>query len=277
MDRSASTLLPSSLLLAALAAAPGVASGLSLSNLALQNDSTADFSQTTNGFLEQGSTTLAVVSQSGTTFTTRLAAQSAADKDTGSGGFAEAIVDVDYTLTFDVDAGASEFWRLLVDTSRLGALTSIDDSLNEGNDFALASAGAVAGTVGGDTLDSGTLGLDAVNLAASTVNSNVEIDQSSLAELSGTGPASLSLGFTFELLTQSFDTSITGGAPANEGAARLGLAASLAGFPAGDYPGVGGRTASADGHFVGVQLVPEPGTGLLLALGMLGLAGRRRR
>lgn len=69
---------------------------------------------------------------------------------------------------------------------------------------------------------------------------------------------------------------------AQDGAAiRMGLQGGISTTTADDYPGVGSRTQSGDGHFVDVTATiistPEPAAGALVAFGLLGLALRARR
>ena len=61
-------------------------------------------------------------------------------------------------------------------------------------------------------------------------------------------------------------------------AVRFGIAGSLSGVIVDDYPGIGGRSASNDGHFVDVKLtfVPEPASAALIGIGSLMLMARRK-
>ena len=67
----------------------------------------------------------------------------------------------------------------------------------------------------------------------------------------------------------------------DEAALRMGLDSTLDQFTADDYPGVGLRNLDTDGIWVLFSLdeAPEPGTALMLGLGLfgLGLRGRARR
>lgn len=64
-------------------------------------------------------------------------------------------------------------------------------------------------------------------------------------------------------------------------AVLLGLPGTHPGVVVDDYPGAGNRTQSLDGQFVSitatVAAVPEPGAGLLLALGALATHRAARR
>lgn len=68
---------------------------------------------------------------------------------------------------------------------------------------------------------------------------------------------------------------------ADEVSIRSGLAGTLPGVSADDYPGLGDRDPALDGRFVRVTVVltavPEPRAAALLGAGLLLLAGRSRR
>ena len=139
-----------------------------------------------------------------------------------------------------------------------------------------AAAQDVLVTVTGATVETGTLDLASMGNLNSSSGGYRDINQTTTGTLLGTGPQSVTLQFNFQLRTHTIPQGGTG----DEASVRMGIASSLDVFSAGDYPGIGFRTASSDGQFVSARLVtPEPGTFLPVSLGLLGLAmfGRSRQ
>lgn len=176
----------------------------------------------------------------------------------------------DYTVTMNITPDdANTIYDLQIDTTRLGALTLVDDDFYACC-YSSADIGSVAGSVGG-VADAG-LSMGALGINSSPTN--LEIDQVASITLSGlSGNYTLVLDFVWTADAWSNN---------HEGAVRLGLVGTGSGVSADDYPGVGGRTLAGDGHFVDVtatvtSVIPEPTTALLVGLGLAGLALRRPR
>lgn len=210
---------------------------------------------------------------------TRYAAMLAAD--TGQNNAHSRTATSNYSITFTVSAAPTAVYELTIDTSRLGALTRIDDTNTSRQ--AIYTMGAVSGTV--DAIANGALGLTSLGFNESINSSKdtpfAQTNQLVISGLTGTNTITLAFDWT-STVNLPTATAATGN---DEIAIRLGIAGTQASrVTAEDYPGSGARTMSADGHFVTIgaevtSVVPEPGTMLLLGTGLAGLAfsGSRKR
>ena len=196
-------------------------------------------------------TTVAVESSSATSFTTRYA--STLDTDTGNQDRTE-ILDADYTISFDVTTPGAYF--LTVESSLEGAFTLVEESSGKPG-LAEASMSAIAGVQTGGTVAGGSLNVDSPGSLSGTLGGNSPFSKSSSGQIDGVSngsPSAHTLTFTWQSSCRSKGVS---GASGDECAVRLGLPNStdeFSSFTAGNYPGVGGRVADDDGHFVTVTV-----------------------
>lgn len=212
---------------------------------------------------------------------TRYAAMVGAD-----GGIATApnrTATSNYTITFSVTASPGTIYNVSIDTSRIGAITRVDD----GTGGASGNISALTGAYGVNApASTAAFGLSAVTVALGTGASNTPFSQNSTTlTLTGlTGPNTINLSFNWTATANSTCTgSLCSSTGNDELAVRLGMAGTGSGVSADDYPGVGARNIATDGHFMNVtavvtSVVPEPGTLALVAFGLAGIArvGRRR-
>lgn len=226
----------------------------------------------------QISSSVAILGSSPTTFQTRY--QAGVYTDSGGSGAVSttATLNASYSITFAIGSGVGENWRLDVTTSRVGARTSVDESKGR----SAFSLGAVTGiSLGTGSLTSGSLGLAAIANSEQTSSVDLAFDQSGTASITGSGTASGLLRFSFTATAQTIVLGTGTSAAGDEAAIRMGIPETLSSFTAGGYPGPApGRTAASDGHFVSVTLVdlgpvPEPGSGLLVGFGLVGMAAWR--
>lgn len=188
-----------------------------------------------------------------TTFTTRYAAIVATD--TGIFTSATRTLNANYTITFTVTAPST--YELTVNTSRVGALTLVDD----GSASATATTGAATGGQTGGVLSGGSLNLAALSNLSGNGGGNAPFNQSSVATITGVSngvPQVHTLTFTWTSSCNSA-SGITGG---DECAVRMGLPATFSGQTVGLYPGIGSRVQANDGHFVTVTFSSPCGDGV---------------
>jgi len=203
-------------------------------------------------------------------FITRYAMLVAADRQNTSGN-ATASMTSSYSITFTVDNPTGATVQIDIDTLRVGSLTVVTDSTGNST----ITLGAVTGQ-----LDSGSGPVTEAGLGAPSASLSSAASADSPFSQAGTSVTILTSALTSTYVLQ-FDFTSSVVSSHDEGAIRMGMAGNLPSSTADDYPGVGSRTESGDGHFVDVKatiiaIVPEPETGGLLAFGVILLALRNR-
>jgi len=226
--------------------------------------------------------TAVVTSSTSTTFDTRYAAVVSADRG-GSGGSGTTTQNFtgDFTISLQLTETASTPWSFTLDVLRIGAQTIISD----GSGNASVAMGALTGTeTGAGSISSGSMSLAALttlsNASAQTTSPNSPFSQSTSAIISGVGTGaaqSVILNFIFNASATTVDPP-GGSVQGDEAALRMGIDSALSSFTADDYPGVGLRNLVTDGIYVLFRLeeTPEPGTAVLMGLGLAALGIHRR-
>lgn len=273
--------------LALLAAGPAHALSLTSLSIVKNPSNTANLTASNRAVFSD----VQILSSSALGFSTRYSANVASDTGAFGGTVNQAFAG-NYTITFTVTETLGLPWQLDISTRATGSLTYIDDAAGLGGDG--AAADLQMSNITGARSGAGTLTAGSLNLAtaATRVGGNntsgvqTTINQLGAATVNGIGTgAGQVVSFTFSFTANANSTCsglcVSGG---DEKAFRFGApgfadsGAFLANTTADNYPGVGNRTQANDGHFVTVALVPEPGTLLLVGLGLGALVatGRRR-
>lgn len=268
------------LLLGLLAGAPLSATAATISGISIVKNAgnTTDFFDDAGCIASVATSTVATSAVTSDSFTARYAAVVGADRGgCSSSGTTTQSFTGNFTITFSVTALAANSWYLTLDVLRIGAQTIVSD----GTGNASIAMGALTGSeTGAGSITSGSMSLGALTTLSSSSTQNTSFNQAGLAVITGIGTGAAQtviLNFVFNASTSSIDPS-GGSNQGDEAAIRMGIDSALTQYTADNYPGVGLRNIDTDGIWVLFLLdeTPEPGTGVLLGLGLLGLGIRRR-
>jgi hypothetical protein len=271
-------------LLVASVATPATAATISNISITKNGGNTADFFDNDGCIASAAQSTVSTSAVTSDSFTARYAGVVSADRGGCTGGGSSGTITQsftgDFTITFDVTATAGNIWYLTLDVLRIGAQTLVSD----GTGNASVAFGALTGSeTGAGSVTSGSLSLAALTTLSSSSSQNDPFNQAGAAVIQGVatgGLETVTLNFTFTASASSVDPP-GGSNQGDEAALRFGMDSALDQFTADDYPGVGLRNLDTDGIWVlfSLEEAPEPGTALLLGLGLfgLGLRGRARR
>jgi len=272
------------LLLGVFAGGPSVSTAATISGVTITKNAgnTADFFDDIGNIASAALSTAAISSSTSTTFDARYAAVVSADRG-GSGGSGTTTQNFtgNFTITLQLTEAASTAWSFTLDVLRIGAQTIVSD----GTGNASVAMGALTGSeTGAGSISSGSMSLAALttlsNASAQNTSPDAPFNQSTSSVISGIGTGAAQtviLNFVFNASATTVDPA-GGSVQGDEAALRMGIDSNLSQFTADDYPGIGLRNLVTDGIYVLFRLdqAPEPGTGVLLGLGLAGLGIHRR-
>jgi hypothetical protein len=262
--------------------------GGSIANLTVTNLSTADLfvDNPVIGLKQERRSSATLLSSSPTAvmpiFSARLAGLAATDTEIAQPSI-QTFNDLRMRIDFDIVATPTESWTMQIDQLRNFALTLVDDAgsgFQSKADITLQSAtySLTPGGTGSLTVPVAT----SEDTGAPFGDVDLPVSESNTNAISGVGATAVSLEFSQFLSAISYansDPTQTLVSSGQEAAVRFGIAGTLPGVTAEDYPGVGSRVVNDDGHFVNVKLtfVPEPSSAaLLLTVGLSTLTRRMR-
>ena len=264
---------------------PAGAATISGISIVKNGGNTADLFDDVGCIASVAQSTVSTSAVTANSFDARYAAVVGADRGGctggGSSGTTTQSFTGNFTITFSVTATAGNNWYLTLDVLRIGAQTIISD----GSGNASVAFGALTGSeTGAGSVTSGSLSLAALttlsNSGSPGTSPNTAFNQAGAAVIQGVatgGAETVTLNFVFNASASSVDPA-GGSNQGDEAALRMGIDSAITQYTADDYPGVGLRNLNTDGIWVLFQLdeAPEPGTGVLLGLGLLGLGIQRR-